>query len=41
LWGVPPNSKPKREIWERPMYWGFCGGIGLTIVAYVFKPDTR
>jgi hypothetical protein len=23
------------------MYWGLCGGMGLAVVAYAFKPDTR
>lgn len=41
LFGVQPGTKAKKEGWEKPMYWGFCGSIGLTVVAYVFKPDTR
>ncbi|KAF2672007.1 hypothetical protein BT63DRAFT_411326 [Microthyrium microscopicum] len=40
LFGVQPGTKPKREGWELPFYYGFVGSFALTIVAYVFKPDT-
>lgn len=41
LFGVPPGQKAKKEAWEPYIYWGFCGSILLTVVAYAFKPDTR
>jgi hypothetical protein len=41
LFGVKPGEKYEKEGWEGPIYYGLCGAIGLTIVAYAFKPDTR
>ena len=41
LWGIPPGQKYEKEGWEGLMYWGYCGGIGLAMIAYIYKPDTR
>lgn len=41
LWGVPPGQKPEKEGWEGIWYWGFYGSLGLAVVAYAFKPDSR
>lgn len=41
LFGVKPGEKYEKEGWEGPIYWGLCGSIGVAIVAYAFKPDTR
>lgn len=41
LFGVKPGEKYEKEGWEGPFYWGFCGSLGLAVVAYAFKPDTR
>jgi len=41
LWGVPPGTKPEKEGWEGIWYWGFYGSLGLAVVAYAFKPDSR
>ncbi|KAI9727527.1 MAG: hypothetical protein M1828_006469 [Chrysothrix sp. TS-e1954] len=40
LWGVPPGTKYEKEGWETVTYWGLCGTLGLSVVAYAFKPDT-
>ncbi|KAH9885524.1 ESSS subunit of NADH:ubiquinone oxidoreductase-domain-containing protein [Xylariomycetidae sp. FL2044] len=40
LFGVKPGEKYQREGWEIPFFYGFCGTIVLTAVAYGFKPDT-
>jgi hypothetical protein len=40
LWGIQPGTKYEKEGWEGITYWGFCGGVILTAVAYGFKPDT-
>lgn len=41
LWGIPPGQKYEKEGWENLMYYGFCGSLVLTAIAYAFKPDTR
>lgn len=41
LWGVPPGQKAEKEGWEGIWYWGFYGSLGLAVVAYAFKPDSR
>jgi len=41
LWGVPPGTKPEKEGWEAIWTWGFFGSIGVLVVGYAFKPDTR
>lgn len=41
LWGVPPGEKPVKEGWENIWYWGFYGSLGLAVIAYAYKPDTR
>jgi hypothetical protein len=41
LFGVKPGEKYEKEGWEGPMYFGFCGGAVLAVIAYAFKPDTR
>jgi hypothetical protein len=41
LWGVPPGQKAPKEGWETAWYWGFFGTIGLAVVGYIYKPDTR
>jgi len=41
LFGVKPGEKYEKEGWEGPMYWGMCGAVGVAVVAYAFKPDTR
>lgn len=41
LWGVPPGEQYKKEGWEGVWYWGFYGSLGLAVLAYAGKPDTR
>ena len=41
LFGVKPGEKYEKEGWENVWFWGFYGSIGLAVVAYAFKPDTR
>ncbi len=41
LWGIPPGQKYENEGWEPIWYWGFFGSLGLAVVAYCYKPDTR
>ncbi len=41
LWGVPPGQKYQKEGWEGIWNWGFYGSLGLAVVAYAYKPDTR
>jgi hypothetical protein len=41
LWGVPPGQKYQKEGWENIWFWGFCGSLGLGVIAYAYKPDTR
>lgn len=41
LWGVPPGERPAKEGWENIWYYGFYGSLGLAVVAYAYKPDTR
>jgi hypothetical protein len=40
LWGLDPSKKHEKEGWENIFFYGFCGSIGLGVVAYAFKPDT-
>ncbi|OCK90292.1 uncharacterized protein K441DRAFT_473103, partial [Cenococcum geophilum 1.58] len=40
LWGVPPGQKYQKEGWENIWFWGFCGSLGLGVIAYAYKPDT-
>ncbi|KAI1327446.1 ESSS subunit of NADH:ubiquinone oxidoreductase-domain-containing protein [Xylariaceae sp. FL0255] len=40
LFGVKPGEKYQKEGWEGIFFYGFCGSILLTAVAYGFKPDT-
>jgi len=40
LWGIKPGEKYEKEGWENVMIFGFCGGLGLAVIAYAFKPDT-
>ena len=40
LWGRPPGEKYEKEGWEGIWYWGVWGSLGLTVVAYAYKPDT-
>lgn len=41
LWGMPPGQKYEKEGWENLWFYGFFGSLGLAVVAYAFKPDTR
>jgi hypothetical protein len=41
LFGVKPGEKYQKEGWETIWYWGFYASLGLAVVAYAFKPDTR
>lgn len=40
LFGIKPGEKAENEGWENMMYYGFCGSLLLTGIAYAFKPDT-
>jgi hypothetical protein len=40
LWGIRPGEKYEKEGWETPFFYGFCGSLLLTAVAYAFRPDT-
>lgn len=41
LFGIKPGEKYEKEGWETLWYWGVFGSLGVAIVAYAFKPDTR
>lgn len=38
---MPPGQKYQKEGWENIWFWGFCGSLGLGVIAYAYKPDTR
>jgi hypothetical protein len=38
---VPPGTKPKKELWEYMMIYGYCGSFVVAGIAYMYKPDTR
>lgn len=41
LFGVKPGEKYEKEGWENVFIYGFFGTLGLGVVAYCYKPDTR
>lgn len=41
LFGVPPGKTYEKEGWEGLWVWGFFGSLGVAVVAYNFKPDTK
>jgi hypothetical protein len=40
LWGLDPSKKHEKEGWENIFFYGFFGSLGLSVIAYAFKPDT-
>lgn len=40
LWGQEPGTEYKKEGWENPFFYGYCGTLAMLVVFVAYKPDT-